>query len=207
MTGYSETMEQKCSIVGSAIEMKNNNINGGNITMKTLNGELTLNNNQEVVEMNTNNNNIMEGLVNVAVVSRKECAVVFYDIEGEEGFYKSGSIYDGSVELGYMVMVHNFLQKLNMNGKKGLTVNIQLTNRAQHLLSGRRVDKLDKLDNWVNLDTRKQANWKAVSRELAKQIRLVQQNGGVVAFTSGTNERTFKRAWGELNKISPKMTY
>lgn len=149
-------------------------------------------------------NNVMAGVVNVAVVSRREQAVVFYDIEGQEGFYKSGSSYGGSTQLGHMVLVHNFLQKLNETGKSGLMVNIQLTNNARNLLSGRRPDKLDKLDNWVNLDPRKQENWKAVSKALANQIRIIQSGGGSVAFTAGTGERTFRRAWHELNKISPK---
>lgn len=149
--------------------------------------------------------NMMQGVVNVAVVSRKEQAIVFYDIEGQEGFYKSGSVYSGNVQLGHMVLVHNFLQKINETGKSGLMVNIQLTNNARNLLSGRRPDKLDKLKNWVELDDRKQENWKAVCKALINQIETVQERGGNVVFTAGTGERTFKRAWAELNKISPKV--
>lgn len=148
--------------------------------------------------------NVMEGIVSVAVVNRKDKAVVFYDIEGEEGFYTSGSTYGGNTQLGHMVLVHNFLQKLNESGKKGVIVNVLMTNNAKNLLSGRRPDKLDKLDNWVNLDDRKQDNWKAVSKALACQIRTVQSNGGNVVFTAGTGERTFRRAWSELNKLAPK---
>ena len=148
--------------------------------------------------------NVMKGVVNVAIVSRKDKAVVFYDIEGEEGFYKSGSSYGGNVQLGHMVLVHNFLQKLNETGKSGLMVNIQLTNNARNLLSGRRPDKMDKLKNWAELDDRKQENWKAVCKALINQIETVQANGGNVVFTAGTGERTFKRAWSELNKVAPK---
>lgn len=149
-------------------------------------------------------NNVMVGVVNVAIVSRRENAVVFYDIEGTEGFYKSGSSYGGNVQLGHMVLVHNFLQKLNESGREGVMVNIQLTNNARNLLSGRRPDKMDKLKNWVELDDRKQENWKAVCKALMNQIQTVQERGGNVVFTAGTGERTFKRAWSELNKISPK---
>lgn len=161
------------------------------------------NNNQEVKEMKEATN-VMKGIVSVAVVSRKEQAVVFYDIEGTEGFYKSGSSYGGNVQLGHMVLVHNFIQKLNESGREGVMVNVQLTNNARNLLSGRRPDKLDKLKNWVELDDRKQENWKAVCKALMNQIETVQERGGNVVFTAGTGERTFKRAWDELNKISPK---
>ncbi len=185
--------------------IKNNNINGGKVTMKNaeFNNTVVGVNNQEVNEMREQNN-VMAGVVNVAVVSRKEQAVVFYDIEGTEGFYKSGSSYGGNVQLGHMVLVHNFIQKLNESGREGVMVNIQLTNNARNLLSGRRPDKLDKLKNWVELDDRKQENWKAVCKALMNQIETVQERGGNVVFTAGTGERTFKRAWAELNKISPK---
>lgn len=148
--------------------------------------------------------NVMKGIVNVAIVNRMDKAVVFYDIEGEEGFYTSGSTYGGNTQLGHMVLAHNFLQKLNESGKTGIIVNVLMTNRAKNLLSGRRPDKLDKLDNWYKLDDRKQDNWKAVSKALADQIRAIQANGGNVVFTAGTGERTFKRAWYELNKLVPK---
>lgn len=185
--------------------IKNNNINGGKVTMKNaeFNNTVVGVNNQEVNEMREQNN-VMAGVVNVAVVSRKEQAVVFYDIEGTEGFYKSGSSYGGNVQLGHMVLVHNFIQKLNESGREGVMVNVQLTNNAKNLLSGRRPDKLDKLKNWVELDDRKQENWKAVCKALMNQIETVQERGGNVVFTAGTGERTFKRAWAELNKISPK---
>lgn len=182
--------------------IKNNNINGGKVTMKNANFNNTVEGlNQEVNEMREN---VMKGVVNMAVVSRKDKAVVFYDIEGTEGFYKSGSSYGGNTQLGHMVLVHNFLQKLNESGREGLMVNIQLTNNARNLLSGRRPDKLDKLRNWVELDDRKQENWKAVCKALINQIETVQSNGGNVVFTAGTGERTFRRAWSELNKVAPK---
>lgn len=184
------------------METINNNINGGKVTMKTVGFNNTVEGlNQEVNEMKEN---VMKGIVSMAVVSRKDQAVVFYDIEGQEGFYKSGSSYGGNVQLGHMVLVHNFLQKLNESGREGVMVNIQLTNNARNLLSGRRPDKLDKLKNWVELDDRKQENWKAVCKALMNQIEIVQERGGNVVFTAGTGERTFKRAWAELNKISPK---
>lgn len=148
--------------------------------------------------------NVMEGVINIAIVSRKDKAVVFYDIEGKEGFYTSGSTYGGNVQLGHMVLVHNELQKINRSTKKPYIVNIQLTNNAKNLLSGRRPDKLDKLRNWAELDDRKQQNWKDVCRALINQIETVQERGGNVVFTAGTGERTFKRAWSELNKVAPK---
>lgn len=148
--------------------------------------------------------NVMEGVINIAIVSRKDKAVVFYDVEGKEGFYTSGSTYGGNVQLGHMVLVHNELQKINRSAKKPYMVNIQLTNNAKNLLSGRRPDKLDKLRNWAELDDRKQENWKAVCRALISQIETVQEKGGNVVFTAGTGERTFKRAWSELNKVAPK---
>lgn len=148
--------------------------------------------------------NVMEGVINIAIVSRKDKAVVFYDVEGKEGFYTSGSTYAGNVQLGHMVLVHNELQKINRSAKKTYIVNIQLTNNARNLLSGRRPDKLDKLKNWAELDDRKQENWKAVCKALINQIQGVQANGGNVVFTAGSGERTFRRAWSELNKVAPK---
>lgn len=152
--------------------------------------------------------NTMKGQISVAIVSRKEQALVFYDLEGQEGFYTAGAVYGNNTQLGHMVLAHNFLQKINSKGlaKPGMMINFQMTGLVRNFLNGRRVDKLDKLENWAFKDDRKQENWKAVSRELARQITIAKESGATVVFTAGTGERTFRRAWNELNKIAPKAT-
>lgn len=158
----------------------------------------------KMTEVVVERENVMKGIVSCAIVSRGNQAVVFFDMEGEEGFYTSGCNYGESKELGHLVLIHNFLQNLNNNGANGLTISFQLTGIVKHFLNGRRPDKLDKLKNWVELDDRKQDNWKQVCAELFRQIRMAQKNGCSVTFTPGTGERTYKRAWSELNKIVPK---
>lgn len=153
-----------------------------------------------------NNNNTVatatrkSSTTTISFVFRENTCYICRDINGEVSGTFSPLRYNGNIELGLLVLIHNEIKAIRKNGIETKHIQILLPKFGSHICTGKEPDKSDKLRNWIELDERKDKVWKAICSALLNEI----QHANNVSINNGSVEPLFRIAWNELNKVVPR---